>query len=107
MSQTELLYNLLNDGKGHSTLEILERVYGNDHLAIARIGARVWDIKKKYGIEIECKRHQEKKTVWIYKIITPPSDNGETCKCGGVLIPKKFGSFKFRECWSCKTKIAA
>lgn len=58
-SQTNLLYNLLQDGQPHSTIEIMERVYGGSHLGLARAGARINDLVNlgyvfldKYGHEI-------------------------------------------------------
>ena len=39
MTQTELIYNLLADGKAQRTDEILRVVYGSEHTGIPRIGA--------------------------------------------------------------------
>lgn len=44
MSQALELLELLKDGKGHRTDEILIKVYGGSHLGLSRIGARVSDI---------------------------------------------------------------
>jgi len=44
-SQKEKLYELLKDGFPHRTDEIMEKVYGNDHCGLARVGARIWDLK--------------------------------------------------------------
>jgi hypothetical protein len=59
LSQKDLLYNLLQDGHPHSTVEIMERVYGGSHLGLARAGARINDLVNlgyvfldKYGREI-------------------------------------------------------
>ena len=68
MSQAAVLLNLLSDYEKHSTPEILEKVYGGSHLGIARIGARIFDIKKKYGYEIDCFRDKEKDTVYYYQL---------------------------------------
>jgi hypothetical protein len=46
MSQADNLYKLLSDYRPHRTDEILRVVYGSQHLGIARIGARVADLKK-------------------------------------------------------------
>lgn len=48
MSQAEKLWNALADGKPHRTDELLKTVYGDDHLGLARLGARVYDIQKKH-----------------------------------------------------------
>ena len=46
MSQTQKLLELLKDGKKHSTPEIQVYVYGANHLGVARISARVDDLRK-------------------------------------------------------------
>jgi len=46
MTQTARLLQLLKDHKPHRTDEILREVYGSEHLGIARIGARINDLKK-------------------------------------------------------------
>lgn len=46
MSQTSLLLDLLLDLRPHRTDEIVEKVYG-PKLSLARVGARIWDIKRK------------------------------------------------------------
>jgi hypothetical protein len=45
LSQKQKLYNLLSDFEPHSTVEIMQKVYGGDHLGLARVGARIHDIK--------------------------------------------------------------
>lgn len=47
MSQADKLLALLSDGLPHRTDEIAELVYGGSHLGLSRIGARVYDLKKK------------------------------------------------------------
>lgn len=68
--QVQRLYNLLSDGNSYSTIDILNRVYGGEHLGIARISARIWDLKKK-GCIIESWRDKERKSIWYYKMIIP------------------------------------
>ncbi len=46
-SQTQKLLELLSDYRPHSTFEILKIVYGGEHYGVARISARVLDLKKK------------------------------------------------------------
>lgn len=45
-SQKEKILMLLSDENPHSTPEILKGVYGGEHNGIARIGARIFDLKK-------------------------------------------------------------
>lgn len=49
-SQVKKLYNLLSDGKPHNTAEIQRVVYGGNHLGVARISARVADIRAGRGV---------------------------------------------------------
>ncbi len=70
-SQTDRLLDLLNDGQWHSTPDILAAVYGSEHLGIARIGARVKDLKDR-GFEIESRRDDMHKTVWHYRLVSGP-----------------------------------
>ena len=69
MSQSERLYELLSDFSWHRTDEILERVYGSSHLGIARISARIYDVQKKYRLEIESEK--EKGSLWKYRMKKP------------------------------------
>ncbi len=71
MSQTQKLLDLLSDGCAHSTPEILQKVYGSDHLGIARISARIFGIKKK-GYIIRSFRDENKKTVTWYQLLKTP-----------------------------------
>lgn len=68
-SQTVKLLNLLSDFKPHRTDEILKKVYGNSHLGIARISARVYDLKKKYHCNIKCIKDRKNPTLSFYQII--------------------------------------
>lgn len=51
MSQTSKLKDLLKDCQPHRTDEIMRIVYGSEHLGLARVGARIWDLKRQ-GIVI-------------------------------------------------------
>jgi hypothetical protein len=66
-SQVQKLHELLMDNKWHNTVEILESVYGIEHSGIARVGARVHDLKN-LGYEIES-RCTKKKGIWEYRLI--------------------------------------
>ena len=77
MSQESKLLELLSDYQEHSTPEILEKVYGNDHLGVARISARVLSlnrqIKKERGLLITDpnpiqSRPMAKRKVWAYRL---------------------------------------
>lgn len=65
-SQKERLLSVLSDHAWHDTPEILERVYGGAHLGIARIGARIADLKAD-GHQIESKRLDG--SVWAYRLL--------------------------------------
>ncbi len=70
-SQADRLLDLLRDGVEHSTIEILERVYGGGHLGIARIGARIHDLKGR-GFEIVSRRDEQRPTIWLYQLVSAP-----------------------------------
>lgn len=72
MSQTRRLLNLLLDGEPHRTDHILEEIYGGGHLGIARIGARVHDLKKQ-GYEIEGFRDEENPSLYWYQLVKNPT----------------------------------
>lgn len=72
-SQTKKLEDLLLDYKPHRTDEIMRVVYGGDHLGVARIGARINDLKKKgYNIPTAT-RDKFKNTLYWYQIIKEPN----------------------------------
>lgn len=73
MSQTTKLLALLSDGQPHSTLDIMEKVYGNSHLGLARVGARVYDLRQK-GHEIEGKKDKENPAIYWYKLVLKLED---------------------------------
>lgn len=75
MSQTNKIYDLLEDGKPHRTDEILKEVYGSEHLGIARIGARIYDLRKK-GYTINSWSDPLKPTLTYYQLI-PRNLNGQ------------------------------
>lgn len=68
-SQTDKLYNLLKDGESHRTDEIMKKVYGNDHLGLARVGARIYDIKVKYGVRINGWKDENKPSLYWYQLV--------------------------------------
>ena len=68
MSQTKKLLDLLMDEQPHRTDQILEVVYGSTHLGIARIGARIDDLKKK-GFIIKGYRDPKNRALYFYHLI--------------------------------------
>lgn len=67
LSQAERLRRLLSDGQSHSTVEIMEKVYGGSHLGLARVGARIHDLKAR-GCEIDGWRDAENRAVYWYRL---------------------------------------
>lgn len=70
-SQTERLWLLLCDGNPHRTDEILLRVYGSEHAGIARIGARIADVKKKHDVEIRGYKDKQNPSLYWYQADIP------------------------------------
>lgn len=90
MSQVERLYNFLKDGQPHRTDDILIEVYGGDHLGLARVGARIWDIKKKYpNIErIDGWKDKINPSLYWYKIIFKQPLGYKVLSVNGQVIKK-------------------
>lgn len=70
-TQAERIKEVLADGEPHSTVEILQRVYGPSHSGIARIGARIHDLKGK-GLSIDGWKDPENPTIYWYKMAAMP-----------------------------------
>ena len=68
MSQKQRLLNLLSDCEWHSTIEICDVVYGYDHAGLARVGARIWELRRA-GHNIEGKRDSKHQTIYWYRLI--------------------------------------
>jgi len=83
-SQADRLRQLLSDGQPHSTVEILERVYGTGHSGIARIGARIKDLRDR-GCEIEGWKDRQNPTIFIYQMAVKPKPRVEYVDVGGVM----------------------
>lgn len=64
-SQATKLLELLSDGKPHSTVEICEKVYGAQHLGLSRVGARIYDLRKR-GHEIRGWKDKENPAIYWY-----------------------------------------
>ncbi len=69
MSQLDKLYDLLYDGLPHRTDEIMKVVYGADHLGLARVGARIYDLKKRMNVMIRSWPDPEHKSLTWYQLI--------------------------------------
>lgn len=69
MSQTNLLYNLMRDNEPHRTDEIVNKVYGQG-LSLARVGARIYDLKKKYGVDVKGWHDPENPALYWYQLKT-------------------------------------
>lgn len=53
MSQLNVLWSILQDKKPHSNFELVGKAYNQTGPSVARIGARIFDLKKKYGVQID------------------------------------------------------
>lgn len=73
LSQCDLLQNLLRDGEPHRTDEILRRVYKVYGKGIARISARVYDLKNKRGANIVSWPDPDEPTLFFYMLVNASS----------------------------------
>lgn len=64
-SQKQRLLEVLSDGNWHSTTYITETVYGSEHLGLARVAARVDDLRKEGHKVISRKKEG---SIWEYRI---------------------------------------
>lgn len=71
MSQSEDIYNLLKDGKRHSSFEIIENVYRMNRPASARYSARIFDVKNRFNVEIEKEADKNNPKMFWYWITSP------------------------------------
>lgn len=74
MTQAQRLLELLSDGRAHRTDEIMRVVYGSDHLGIARISARVWDLNDRFKKQgrperIVSEKDPEHPTLYFYRLV--------------------------------------
>ena len=67
MSQSNRLEAMLLDGYPHRTDEILRVCYGSEHAGIARIGARIADLKNRGHIIVGWK-DEERPSLYWYQI---------------------------------------
>lgn len=86
ISQTERLWSLLRDARPHRTDEILSVVYGSEHAGIARIGARIADVKKKHNVNIKGHKDKQNPSLYWYQADVP-----EVLRVDGrVVLPPAF-----------------
>ena len=64
MSQLERLHELMSDGRPHSTYEIVEKVYDMDTTTIARVGARIYDMKRRFNAIVDSWQDKENRKMW-------------------------------------------
>lgn len=69
MSQLDLLYTALYTGEPKRSDILLKEVYGSEHLGIARLAARVYDLKKRMNVKIKSWADPEKPSLTWYKLI--------------------------------------
>ena len=74
MSQKDSLFILLSDGEPHSTIEILEVVYGGSHLGLARVGARIYDLRRG-GYDIQGWKDKDNPAIYWYQMILVKADS--------------------------------
>jgi hypothetical protein len=67
-SQTQRLYELLLDGKSHRTDEIVAKIYGQG-LSLSRVGARIYDVQKKYKVKIKGWHDTDNPKLYWYGIV--------------------------------------
>ena len=73
-SQAERIRQVLSDGQAHSTVEILQRVYGPSHSGIARIASRITDLRAE-GFTITSWKDKQNPTIWFYQMsLTGPAE---------------------------------
>lgn len=97
LSQTDKLEKLLLDYRPHRTDEIMITVYGGKHLGIARIGARINDLKKRGHNIPNAIRDKYHKTLFWYRII-PKEKRVTELKEPTELWYKKIFRFKCKKC---------
>ena len=74
-SQVEKIYNILKDGLPHRFDEIQESLFGGTKYGAFRLGARIFDIKEKYGVEINGWKDRQNPSLYWYQLkVKEPDD---------------------------------
>jgi len=68
-SQADRLYALLSDFRAHRTDEIVSKIYSGG--ALARVGARIWDVQKKYKVAINGWHDRQNAKLYWYQMERP------------------------------------
>lgn len=84
-SQVERLWYFLCDGRPHRTDEILRVVYGSEHAGIARIGARISDVKQKHHIKVSGWKDKQNPSLYWYQADIP-----EVLRIPSIDLPPAF-----------------
>lgn len=71
-SQVDKLHRLLADFQPHRTDEIVDKVYGSG-LSLSRVGARIFDLKKRLpqGWTIKGWHDKDQATLYWYRLVAP------------------------------------
>lgn len=76
MSQADRLLKELQDGQPHSSIELVKAVYDSTGPSIARLGARIWDLRSK-GHPIKSWKDPERHTIQWYQLERKMMDGTE------------------------------
>ena len=76
MSQADNLYFILRDGQPHRSDDLVKAVYGEGmvcpecgnrkQMSLARLGARVFDVKRKHNVNIQSYPDPQNRKLWWY-----------------------------------------
>ena len=82
LSQAQKLYTILQDGNWHCSFDLVQQVYNvGDGPTLARLGARIWDVKQKFGVAIESRPDPFRQRAWQYRIIQEPNKREKFFLC--------------------------
>ena len=82
---------VMKDYLPHRTDEIVLRVYGNEKLGLARVGARIWDMQKKYKVKVLGWHDEDNVALYWYRVI-PPAPVPEPLKAMEMPLPQVFSA---------------
>lgn len=68
MSQISVLLEILKDGEIHLVPELVRKVYGMGSPSIARLSARIYELRHVHGYKIESKSYANKGKIWAYQL---------------------------------------